>query len=189
MRAVNGPQPLEPTKDELKTAVFRCSTEHAAKTGGILSACAGHENDKKLLLPRWKSDSVVTFAFLEKTFLTAVDAECVERALTIAVHNWNSRQIGVRFQRVAQDERTVFVIAYRDRKRQCRKYAKAFFPNSDERVLWIYQPALSVGCGDFLANVLRHKLGHILGLRHENAVVLEKKNRSVQLAPPTSTPS
>ncbi|KAK3379653.1 hypothetical protein B0T24DRAFT_717172 [Lasiosphaeria ovina] len=180
MRAVDCHQPPELTKDELKMIALHCTTECAIKTSRILSARAGHEN----MLPRWKPHSVVTFAFLEESFPTPHNAACVESALSVAVDDWNSRRIHVRLQRVAQDERPVFVVAYRGRKRQ--DYAKAFFPNFNfnKRVLKVFEPALSVGSGDFLAVILCHELGHILGLRHDNADVVESGYPSVELTPP-----
>ncbi|KAK3346465.1 hypothetical protein B0T25DRAFT_552066 [Lasiosphaeria hispida] len=38
------------------------------------------------------------------------------------------------------------------------------------------------GIGSYLPNILRHELGHILGLRHDNAATCEPENPSVELS-------
>ncbi|KAK0722670.1 hypothetical protein B0T26DRAFT_826495 [Lasiosphaeria miniovina] len=179
VRAVNSHQPPEPTKDELKTVTLHCSTESAARADQTpyLSACVGH----KKVIPRWKPGSDLRFAFWESSFPPSHNAKRVEKALTVAVDDWSRRKV-VQLRRVVLDEPHVFVVAYSAQKRQ--HYAEAFFPDSDKRVLRIFEEALSVKCDGFLAEILRHELGHILGLRHDNAGVAEGDCPSAALTPP-----
>ncbi|GAB1317071.1 hypothetical protein MFIFM68171_07281 [Madurella fahalii] len=195
----NGLRADDPTGDETKTLGFRCLTERAAETDHTLSARGGHRHRQsgQCLLPRWKSGSVVSFTIDKESFPDDSKAHIVGRALDTAVDDWNNRHIGIRFKRAADGEHAVFTVTYEDNNEPWTPhqgtvtYAIAFFPNSGRRVLRIFNTALDARSHDvsdtesreFLANVMRHELGHVLGLRHENAESKEKYDPSVELTP------
>ncbi|GAB1312320.1 hypothetical protein MFIFM68171_02530 [Madurella fahalii] len=184
---LGGPPNPRPSKDGPEPGIFRCCIEHAAETDHIFSARAGFgdpNHGRPSCLLRWKPGSVVTFAVSRNTFPEKF-LSVFERALTVAIDDWNNRNIGVRFKRVANNERAVFKIKY-DRTLHGPVYAKAFFPNFEKRTLRVSNAALSATSHGFLSNILRHELGHVLGLRHEDAGTKEKRYPSVELTPPNT---
>lgn len=170
---------------------FRCFTEDIARTDYHLSARAGYKHHGKLYLIRWEPGSVVSYAIGVNTFPTESDAKAVGDALDMAAADWNERDIGVQFKRAAESEHPVFTVKFKRDKEPTRNgdviYAKAFFPSQNgSRVLRIFGAALAKkpDSGEFLANVFRHELGHVLGLRHEDADQTEPHEPSVQLIDP-----
>ncbi|PNP55314.1 hypothetical protein THARTR1_04456 [Trichoderma harzianum] len=79
--------------------------------------------------------------------------------------------IGVSFKQVARNDPATFAVIYENRSRNA--YACSFFPNESSRELIIYPPGLREP--NYLANILAHEVGHILGLRHEFAHDKEKE--------------
>lgn len=188
---LGGPSNPGPARDGLEPVAFRCFTEQAAEPDYIFSARAGlgdPTKGKPSYLPRWKPGSVVTFAVSKKSFPTSSDLDFFERALSVAVDDWNSRDIGVTFKRAANNERAVFKIKYGSALKRPESegldYANAFFPNSEHRTLHVFDTALRARSHEFLSDILRHELGHVLGLRHEDAGTEEETYPSVELTPP-----
>ena len=161
---------------------FRCVTEHV-KSNQILSARAGFmlEHNGRRLLPRWKLGSVVTYVVLEESFPSKNHANFARRALAEAADDWNSRHVGVRFQSVEHGEHAVFALKYYRAPR--RFFAESFFPNSKDRIMYIFRFSFRKEYQRSMANVFRHELGHVLGLRHEEAGASEFAVPSVELAP------
>jgi hypothetical protein len=177
MRPLDCPQQShELVRSRLRSVVFHCSTE----CDRIFSAQAGYEQDGERILPRWKPGSTILFTI--ESFQPPSRADRVERAVTAAVADWNSRDVGVRFKRAAKSERSTFTIRYSER--DDHGYAIAFPPSSRSRKLKVFEPSLKANCNEFLANILRHELGHVLGLRHEDADLSERTHPSRQLTPP-----
>lgn len=133
---------------------------------------------------RWKKGSMLKYTVCTETFESSRWAALVADEVAKATAMW--KDIGVLFKRVKRDEKATFAIKYCFEPDNCRPdvYARAFFPKTSRGELVVYQLALEPSNVDFLANILAHELGHILGLSHEftdqTSILWGKKNdRSV----------
>jgi len=94
----------------------------------------------------------------------------VTDALRTAISAWNG--IGVTFKLVNRKDCANFRVVRQPypANSNMRTLANAFFPNADpgpnERTLYIYDLAFTDDNRPYLANVLAHEIGHILGFRH-----------------------
>ncbi|KAM6484992.1 hypothetical protein HDV62DRAFT_353796 [Trichoderma sp. SZMC 28011] len=149
---------IRPTDNYSATteAKYRCTTE----THG----CAEVRVGKGDHIPRWRRNSTLSYFVHNESFPTPADAICVREAMQKAACMWGG--IGAAFQEIDCRDSATFVVEYHPR--ECRTvYARAFFPDELPSELLVYNLALSNAT--FLANILAHELGHILGLRHEFA--------------------
>lgn len=119
---------------------------------------------------RWKKGSVLKYIIRTETFPNSRQAALVAREATKAIVMWQN--IGVLFKKVGRDEKATFAIKFCPQSDNCRRdvYARAFFPNDSPDELSVYELALKRSNVCFLANILAHEFGHVLGLRHEFAV-------------------
>ncbi|KAK1254575.1 hypothetical protein MKX08_008570, partial [Trichoderma sp. CBMAI-0020] len=119
---------------------------------------------------RWKKGSVLKYIIRTETFQNSRQAALVAREAKKAISMWQNT--GVRFERVGRDEKATFAIKFCPQSDNCRRdvYARAFFPSDSPDELSVYELALKRSNVCFLANILAHEFGHILGLRHEFAV-------------------
>jgi hypothetical protein len=161
--------------DELRR--FRCITE-PANVDRIHAACIGGEQKR---FSRWKPGSTVTFTVIKTSFPSRKWASFAKRALVEAAEDWNARDVGIQFQLVRQSERAVFALKY---YRAPSDYlADAFAPDSKNRTLYIFNTPFQREYWPHLTNIFRHELGHVLGLRHEDAATREPEIPSVELTP------
>jgi len=165
---------------------FCCSTEEASETDHHLSACAGHKHNGEMCLARWIDGSVIPYAIDADSFPTRSDAHLVGYALGVAAADWNSKDISVEFKHADEGERPVFTVEYAHGSHPPKgdiTYAIAFFPCQERRLtLRVFRAALQTRQPhSFLPKILRHELGHILGLRHDDAKLTEPGRPSVQL--------
>ncbi|RYP10798.1 hypothetical protein DL764_000420 [Monosporascus ibericus] len=124
------------------------------------------------LIPRWTKGSTVKYVVCAKTFPTPDMATYTAGKLAEAISMWKGK--GVRFQQVYPTCKATFKVIYEDKPvYDCANvYAEAFFPSEYspmERSLRVYGLALNEGNRGYLANILSHEIGHIMGLRHEFA--------------------
>ena len=178
------------------TPRFSCSTEDAAEADDHLSARAGYKHHGERCLVRWELGSVLTYIIGVDSFPSPAHARFVGAALAVAAADWNSRNIGIQFRRAVttEGEHPVFTIEYEhdpDINTEYTllpgdtTYAVAFFPSYKRRLtLRVFRAALAAQSHHFLANILRHELGHILGLRHDDANHTEPNRPSVELTLP-----
>ncbi|KAG7285412.1 hypothetical protein NEMBOFW57_010039 [Staphylotrichum longicolle] len=160
-----------------KPARFHCVTEYV-KAEHIFSARAGHAGN---CLPRWKPGSVVTYTVVEESFPSSKWAIFAQDALVEAAQDWTNRHVGVQFRLVEQGERAVFALKYRDFRAPSQFLAESFFPDFKYRIMYVFRVAFHREYRRYMANVFRHELGHVLGLRHEGAAIHEPEVPSVEL--------
>ncbi|KAF5687861.1 het-E-1 heterokaryon incompatibility protein [Fusarium denticulatum] len=176
---------IRPLRNECTPEMFRCVTDSSDSTH-ILSARVGYsrrENGRRLL-PRWKPGSVITYSIDVDSFPSQRFARFAKRALDKAAGDWNSRDVGIQFQSLKHEGQAVFALKYYPAPNGL--FAESFFPDSKRRTLGIFRYAFKKQYRKFMANIFRHELGHVLGLRHEEAGTMESKIPSVALSPPNS---
>ncbi|KAL6794415.1 hypothetical protein J3E68DRAFT_373922 [Trichoderma sp. SZMC 28012] len=151
--------------DSTADARYTCLTE----TNGHSEVRIGHR--KKIA--RWVKGSELHYVICKEGFPSTF-ANSVETAMREAVSMWQGR--GVKLTQVQRHDKATFAVMYEheDNDDAC---ARSFFPNDKApHTLMVY--AKSREELDFLANILAHEIGHILGLRHERAHVRERDDRS-----------
>jgi hypothetical protein len=126
--------------------------------------CIG--KDDRIL--RWRKGSTILYNIYTESFQTPGAVALVGEAMEEAISMWGGN-IGVDFRRVRRDEAATFQIAYQKfpLDNDPNTYAESFFPREWASSLFVYQKGLENAA--YLANILAHELGHVLGLRHEFA--------------------
>ncbi|KAK4066160.1 uncharacterized protein Triagg1_8228 [Trichoderma aggressivum f. europaeum] len=143
---------------------YRCVTQ----THGCAEVRIGWDGE----IPRWRRGSELSYVVCVESFPAPLSS-LVEDSMKAAIGMWNN--VGVSFKQVARNDPATFAVIYENRHRQA--YACSFFPNEPSRELLVYPSSLREP--DYLANILAHEVGHILGLRHEFAHKREKGCPSV----------
>lgn len=161
---------------------YRCATQPPAT--GAARLRIGYDGH----IPRWQKGSTIKYIICRKSFSDPDLAILTAAQAVEATHMWQG--IGVTFKLVHSDRKATFQIQYRDLPRHLPRdyasniFAEAFFPQEGRGTLFVYKLALEEENRSYLANILAHEFGHILGLRHEFAreameiksVVLGKRN-------------
>ncbi|KAH0529944.1 hypothetical protein TsFJ059_004634 [Trichoderma semiorbis] len=111
-------------------------------------------------IPRWRKGSVLSYVVCGEDFPLSLP---IEEAMTVAVNKWQN--IGATFKQVGRNDPATFIVTYQNGNPPV--YARAFLPNETLRELTVYEHTLQAA--EYLAGILSHELGHILGLRHEFA--------------------
>ncbi|XXH04253.1 Nuclear aminoacylation-dependent tRNA export pathway component [Hypoxylon texense] len=160
----------------------RCVTEWRIGNGadGYTKARVGYGG----FAGRWKHGSVLRYNINKGSFKTQDLAKFIEMETIKAISMWGNP--GVEFKMVDGDQKATFQIQYRDRPEDQEPddqyggaYAESFFPQTRPGILYVYEWALNESNKLHLANILAHEIGHILGLRHEFAGVIERRLPSV----------
>ncbi|PKK42685.1 hypothetical protein CI102_12727 [Trichoderma harzianum] len=144
-------------------AKYKCATQ----THGCAEIRVGWDGK----IPRWRKGSELSYVVCVESFPSPLSS-LVEDSMKAAIDMWGG--ISVRFKQVARNDPATFAVIYENRNRNV--YACSFFPNDSSRELTIYPPSLREP--NYLANILAHEVGHILGLRHEFAHEREKGHAS-----------
>ena len=141
-------------------------------------------------IPRWARGSIIRYIVRTGTFPSDVHAKHAAECLEKAGNEWNDKlgDIGPRFEPVSDYDAAVCELMYKARMEgpdgpDSDPLASAFFPDSEERIVYVYAKAFEDGFRDSMTNVFYHELGHVLGLRHEFAPEREKKCGSVCIGP------
>ncbi|KAK1254556.1 hypothetical protein MKX08_008551 [Trichoderma sp. CBMAI-0020] len=131
-------------------------------------------------IPRWRKGSEIFYVICTESFETPGAAALVSAAMTEAISMWGN-VTDVVFREVGRDSPATFRIKYKESHNSHDDvYAMSFPPKESASSLVVYQPALEDSISSYLANILAHELGHILGLRHEFALQKERGLHSVR---------
>ncbi|KAK6951342.1 hypothetical protein Daesc_007876 [Daldinia eschscholtzii] len=138
----------------------------------------------KNIIPRWDVsglDTKLEYFVRADTFPSADEALYAAQMFQQAAEDWNSLGLGVSISQITDEEKAHFDLVYNvNSKNHEGLYAMAFFPSEPHGDVIVTDFALSAGERNTLKNVFLHEIGHILGLRHEFALVKEQDERAVQ---------
>ncbi|KAI0531695.1 hypothetical protein GGR58DRAFT_508226 [Xylaria digitata] len=128
-------------------------------------------------ITRWLGRATVAYVILEESFEKPEHARFTAARVAEATATWKG--VGVEFERVPRNHLAPFQIRYLDLPFDNRRdtYAEAFFPQDGPGTLFVYKLALQAANIHYLANILAHEFGHILGLRHNFAGDICKETR------------
>lgn len=163
-----GYMPQEPDLVPSVGPRYKCATQ----THGCADVRIGYYDQ----ILRWRRGSELSYVVCIESFPSPLSF-LVEDAMKKAIGMWQG--IAVNFKQVGRDDPATFAVKYDSRSVKKNFYARAFFPDTEPAELFVYEPSLTKA--DFMANILAHEIGHILGLRHEFAHEREQYNPSVLL--------
>ena len=138
------------------------------------------------IVPRWdivlQPNRKLLYFIRKDTFPDADTTQRAESSFQAAAGEWNKVGLGLLFEAASDASAAHFHLLYSTAVMNA--YAKSFFPNQHGLDVEVYPPGLDPQRPkDGLKKTFMHELGHILGLRHEFAVV-RKETPSVQFMDP-----
>ncbi|KAL7906239.1 hypothetical protein GGI35DRAFT_459135 [Trichoderma velutinum] len=155
------------------TAAVRAKRKCATQSHGCAAVRVGWDSQ----IRRWCKGSELTYLICEESFPTKESAMAAKDAMKAAVAKWKGE--GACFKEVKRYESAVFAVVYEHRQRS-DYLAYAFFPKAEPGEVLLYPRIFAGDNENYLANILAHEVGHILGLRHEFAHQREAEVPSVR---------
>ncbi|KAL6701277.1 hypothetical protein J3F84DRAFT_399050 [Trichoderma pleuroticola] len=144
------------------TATARVKRKCATQPHGCAAVRVGW--DSQIL--RWRKGSELTYLICEESFPSKDSAMAAKDGMKAAIARWKGE--GASFKEVKRYEPAAFAVVYEHRQRS-DYLAYAFFPRAEPGELLLYPRIFAGDNGKYLANILSHEIGHVLGLRHEFA--------------------
>jgi hypothetical protein len=130
--------------------------------------------------PRWAPGSVIRWAAWRAGFDSQEDADYAAEQLQMAAEVWNKCNIGVTFEWVPLAKDATFVLVHGGDEEGT--LAQAFFPSANDLdYVYVHTLAFDIAWKSNMWRVFMHELGHVLGLRHEFALV--EGEGAVQIGP------
>lgn len=131
------------------------------------------------IVPRWDVSPALELRYFVRsdTFSSADDAKDAGQALQEAAAEWNTLNLDLTIKSTDDQKAAHFYLIYRKEiPGSPGVLAEAFFPNEIGQDVIVYDLALRDSDNrEILKNVFLHELGHVLGLRHEFAIVADAK--------------
>ncbi|KAI0868115.1 hypothetical protein GGS24DRAFT_483314 [Hypoxylon argillaceum] len=159
-----------------KAGTYHCATQQ--RTSGTTRARIGSDG----YIPRWQKGSTIRYIVCDESFKNSSLATIAAARAVEATSMWEG--IGVKFEQVHRNRAATFQIMYLDLPddHDPNVCAESFFPRAGTGTLFIYKFALEEANMDYLANILAHEVGHILGLRHEFAgdIICERPKKTME---------
>lgn len=155
------------------TAAARAKRKCATQPHGCAAVRVGW--DSQIL--RWCKGSELTYLICEESFPSKDSAMAAKDAMKAAIARWKGE--GASFKEVKRYETATFAVIY-DHHQRSDYLAYAFFPRAEPGELLLYPRIFAGDNGKYLANILSHEIGHVLGLRHEFAYKKEADVPSVR---------
>ncbi|QYS96536.1 ZnMc domain-containing protein [Trichoderma simmonsii] len=143
-------------------AAARAKRKCATQPHGCAAVRVGW--DSQIL--RWCKGTELTYLICEESFPSKDSAIATKDAMKAAIARWKGE--GASFKEVKRYEPAAFAVIY-DHRQRSDYLAYAFFPRAEPGELLLYPRIFAGGNEKYLANILSHEIGHILGLRHEFA--------------------
>lgn len=155
------PVAIKPTNEG--AAEYRCETQsdgdEEAINVGILNQ-----------IPRFKPGSVIKYVSYHSGW-PGGHAQLISDTMWAAATDWNSKDIGVKFQWTLNAAEAAFEVVYGGPLPGV--VAMAFFPNAPRgprpRQVLVYDAIFTPAGLARMRSTFQHELGHIMGLRHEHA--------------------
>ncbi|KKP05517.1 hypothetical protein THAR02_02409 [Trichoderma harzianum] len=144
------------------TAAARAKRKCATQPHGCAAVRVGW--DSQIL--RWYKGTELTYLICEESFPSKDSAMAAKDAMKAAIARWKGE--GASFKEVKRYESAAFAVIY-DHRQRSDYLAYAFFPRAEPGELLLYPRIFAGDNGKYLANILSHEIGHVLGLRHEFA--------------------
>ncbi|KAL5084035.1 hypothetical protein Trisim1_012406 [Trichoderma cf. simile WF8] len=144
------------------TAAARAKRKCATQPHGYAAVRVGW--DSQIL--RWCKGTELTYLICEESFPSKDSAVAAKDAMKAAIARWKGE--GASFKEVKRYEPAAFAVVY-DHRQRSDYLAYAFFPRAEPGELLLYPRIFAGDNGKYLANILSHEIGHVLGLRHEFA--------------------
>lgn len=156
-----------------------------AKIGNEAQEIPGNQDKIALgigkIVPRWDVTPALELRFFVRadTFKSNEDAKDAGKALQEAADEWNALNLDLTIKATNDRNEAHFYLIYKKEiPGSPGVLAEAFFPNGIGQDVIVYDLALSDSDNrKILKNVFLHELGHVLGLRHEFAVIADDEGR------------
>lgn len=129
------------------------------------------------IIPRWKASTTkptkLLYYVIREGFKNDEDFEYTATAMKEAADEWNAIEFGLELARTEDRALANFVVKYIKPEVEEGVLASAFFPNEVEDLLVYDFTLVSPTWRPRLKGTLLHELGHVVGLRHEFAIVAD----------------
>ncbi|KAK7747676.1 hypothetical protein SLS62_009002 [Diatrype stigma] len=179
--SLSGQQPLSilgPEPPIIERRKF-CVTED--RIHNMCSICVGRDQE----ITRWNPGSRLRY-WVDIMSFGAPRGRLVQEAMRKAIRMWEGSP--VTFEEVDHGKPYNFMVKYKDYQ-PCEQgsctFACSFLPGFPPYKLKVFAPSFELDTVPYLANILSHEIGHILGLRHENAIEnrYEREKEAIRWGP------
>ncbi|EXJ57156.1 hypothetical protein A1O7_07501 [Cladophialophora yegresii CBS 114405] len=139
------------------------------------------------IIPRWTASTSnptkLLYFVIREGFPSDTDFQYAATAFQQAADEWNAIGFGVNISRTSNRSLANFVVRYFKPTVDEGVLASAFFPNEVEDVLVYHKTLVEPEWRASLKNTFLHEIGHIIGLRHEFAIVPDTMGNGPEQTP------
>lgn len=141
------------------------------------------------IIPRWTPGTELKYFVIKEGFPKEDDFTYSAKAFQEACKEWNDLKFGVNISPTNVRKDAHFVVQYYKPppplpgKKPSTTIASAFFPNKVKPVLVYDFTLVTPKWREILKNSFLHEIGHIIGLRHEHAIVADTDGNGPEDSP------